>query len=273
MMIPKIALIALCISAAYAKCGTPKITPDTSRIVGGKEAKPHSWPWMAALFMKQGIFGSFQQFCGGSLIAPDWILTAGHCFYGQTNTGKFKILLGAHYKNKAEDEQQWAYVKEIHMHPQYNPKTTQNDICLLKLTAPVKYTDYVSPVCIAEETDSVATNTYGYVSGWGTIKAQGVASDKLLQVDIPTIDQSKCKSLYSDAVIDGTMMCGGYDQGGKDSCQGDSGGPYVFQEGDGSFKQHGIVSWGYGCANPKQPGVYSRISALRSFITKTVGNL
>jgi secreted trypsin-like serine protease len=251
-------------------CGDPKIKPDTTRIVGGKEAKRNSWPWMAALF-KKPMFGTWYQFCGGSLIAPQWVMTAGHCFYRETNVKNFKILLGAHNKAQVEGTQFEAFVEEIHVNPDYDPSEITNDITLLKLTAPVTFTDEISPVCVAEKTDP-ADDTMGYITGWGTTRAGGSTSNVLMQTNVPIVSQAKCKDEYSHigATVDDTMICAGYEEGGKDTCQGDSGGPFVFQSDKGIWTQHGITSWGKGCAEPHYAGVYARVTALRKFIDDTM---
>jgi len=93
-----------------------------------------------------------------------------------------------------------------------------------------------------------------------------------MQTSVPIVNQAKCKDEYSHigANVDDTMICAGYDEGGKDTCQGDSGGPFVFQSANGIWTQHGITSWGKGCAEAHYAGVYARVTALREFINKTM---
>jgi secreted trypsin-like serine protease len=251
---------------ARIDCGVPAIKPDTTRIVGGKEAKQHSWPWMAALF--KNSFGSWYQFCGATLIHPEWVLTAGHCFYRETNVNNFKVKLGAHNKAQAESTQFEALVSEIHVHSEYNPSKTSHDMTLLKLKEPVNFTSEISPICVADTTDFVADGEMGWLTGWGTLSAGGSSSNVLMQVSVPVVKQEKCELEYPGR-IDDTMICGGFDEGGKDTCQGDSGGPWQFQKGT-TWTQFGITSWGRGCAQANYAGVYGRVTALREFINKYV---
>jgi len=249
-------------------CGKPAIQPNTAKIVGGTEAKPHSWPWMAALWTSSA-FGDYQ-FCGGSLINDQWILTAGHCFYGNDkDPSKFTIYLGAHDDSTLESTQIRAKVKKIFVNPQYNPSTTTHDTTLLLLAEKVTFTDAISPVCVADLNAELAAGTPGWLAGWGSTREGGSTTSVLNQVSVPIVDHAKCVKEYSGATVDETMICGGYDQGGKDTCQGDSGGPYMFNVG-GQWTQYGITSWGYGCAEPNYAGVYGSVAAMRQFIDDTI---
>ena len=89
-----------------------------------------------------------------------------------------------------------------------------------------------------------------------------------MQVSVPIVSDAKCKQAYGSAIHD-SMVCAGYDRGGKDSCQGDSGGPMVC-EFNGKFFLEGVVSWGHGCAAPGKYGVYARVRKLREWIDSTM---
>jgi secreted trypsin-like serine protease len=270
----------IAVAAADDDCGVPAIAPTNvggatgknsieGKIVGGVEANPHSWPWMVAL-LESGNF----QFCGGSLIAPQWIMTAGHCFYGHSNTpNKYTVRLGAHDDMNSESTQMDAKVEAIFVHPQFNPRAISHDITLLKLKNPVTYTDAISPVCLpaASDPDDPA-GTNGVVTGWGSTQEGGNTVQRLRQVVVPIVDHQVCKREYAlIGKLDDTMICAGLTNGGKDSCQGDSGGPFVFYKNN-KWVQTGIVSWGKGCAEAGYAGVYGRVASFLDFIQQTMDN-
>ena len=96
-------------------------------------------------------------------------------------------------------------------------------------------------------------------SGWGTLQSQGSSPNELHWVNVPAITNSECNKAdaYNGAITE-SMMCAGFPgTGGKDACQGDSGGPFICDD-NGKAVVAGVVSWGYGCAEAKYPGVYSR---------------
>jgi len=114
--------------------------------------------------------------------------------------------------------------------------------------------------------------TNGVVAGWGALKENGSASDALMQVVLPVVSTSQCKKSYGSSLVEETMICAGYDQGQKDSCQGDSGGPYFF-EGKQGYTLQGVVSFGAGCARPRFPGIYSRVTNYIDWIQTQIKSL
>jgi len=106
-----------------------------------------------------------------------------------------------------------------------------------------------------------AAGTMCTVSGWGTTSEGGSLARTLMKVDVPVVSDDDCRDAYGQNDIADSMICAGLDAGGKDSCQGDSGGPFMCGSG-----LDGIVSWGYGCAQPGFPGVYTQTSYFVSWI-------
>jgi len=272
------ALVAVALASpvpqdAPAQCGDPAVKPDTTKIVGGKDAIPYSWPWQVALF-KKPVFGTSYQFCAGTIISPEWVVTAGHCFYNDDkNPQKYQVKLGVF--NKSSDTEPGEVelgVSEIHVNPQYNPSQITYDITLLKLASPVTYSDHISPICLPAQGEALpAAGTGVFVTGWGATSQGGPDSPTLKQVNVPLVSDDDCKAAYPGQIYPDTQFCAGLKQGGKDSCQGDSGGPVVYQDPKtGNWKQLGITSWGNGCAQPNYYGVYSKVSAYIDFINQYV---
>ncbi|TAL50208.1 MAG: serine protease [Methylovulum sp.] len=239
-----------------------------SRIVGGVEATPGSWPWIVELSHLPDNYKG--QFCAGSLIRADWVITASHCVYGE-NTDSFHIVAGVH--NLKEDKGQQVKIKRIIMHPKYNNFTKDFDVALLQLKTPVK--NAVTLPMIPGNTD--LAGAMSTVIGWGNMSNNqyDFFPFKLQEVQLPIVSNQECRDLFEQKgqgpeAITNNMMCAGYFSGGKDSCQGDSGGPLMVQR-FGKWVLAGIVSWGDGCALPLNYGVYSRVSRFVGFINEKIG--
>ncbi|TKR57686.1 hypothetical protein L596_030356 [Steinernema carpocapsae] len=269
-----VALALFGVTHAIADCGRTPVNPDVSNfIVGGKIAKAYSWPWQVEFCLKDGR-GKCHLDCGGTIIDEQWIMTAAHCVDGMTNyPGSIGIKAGTfNYHDNNEPEEQIFDVLEIHEHPNYSqPVTYAHDMSLLKLNKKIKFGKHVQPVCVPKSVKNlVHKGKSAWVTGWGAVYEGGPVSAQLRQVQVPFLDMSVCEKEYPGKIDPVTMECAG--RKGVDSCQGDSGGPLVTKHVDnGRWYQAGIVSWGYGCAENRHAGVYSRPSSMCDFIEKTLG--
>lgn len=155
-------------------------------------------------------------------------------------------------------------VQRVLNHPNYNPRTTNNDISLIFLDAPLPY----SPIAASDPVDGVAESPGEkvMVAGWGRTSSGGPVSDAPQDVEVEIIAQDECNQKYDGEITD-TMVCAGREGGGYDSCQGDSGGP-LFAVDDDEYTLVGVVSWGIGCALPNYPGVYARVSVFEEWICR-----
>ncbi|XP_051256440.1 serine protease 27-like isoform X3 [Dicentrarchus labrax] len=239
------------------KCGMATLN---TKIVGGQDAPPGSWPWQASLN------SAFGQFCGGSLISDLWVLTAAHCI--SADDSEITAFLGRQSQSGPNPNEVSRTVVQTMCHRGYNQFTNDNDVCLLKLSAPVNFTDYIYPVCLASEDSEFYTGVNSWVTGWGRTD-NGTAADILQEADVPIVGNNQCKCAYPE--LTDNMICAGFKAGGKDSCQGDSGGPLVTKNGP-IWVQSGVVSFGNGCGLPKNPGVYARVSQYQEWISNITGS-
>jgi len=251
------ALIGLASAAPRASrilAKNPRITPLSEgghRIVGGENAKYGEFPHQITL-LRGGIHGSLM--CGGSLVAPGWVVTAGHCCHHQ-HANKLAVAVGNHHLKKEDSDQENIAVSEILLHEDYDSWTISNDICLLKLEHEATLGDKVKLIDFPEANEEYEEGTLCTVTGWGTTKAGGHLSDVLKKVQVPVVSDEECRAAYGESHIKDSMICAGLKEGGKDSCQGDSGGPFTCGN-----QLTGVVSWGKGCASPGYPGVYTQTS-------------
>ncbi len=238
-------------------------------IVGGTEATPGEYPWQARVTPS-----GYTIYCGGSLIATQWVLTAAHCVYGKS-ASSFTITLGDHNAYSNEGTEQTRSVSQIIVHPSYNSSTSDNDVALMKLSSAVTLNSRVQtiPLVTSPADDSlVAPGVMATVTGWGATSEGGSSSSVLREVAVPIVSNTTCNSSSSyGGEITANMLCAGYASGGKDSCQGDSGGPLAVANGS-SWKLAGVVSFGNGCARANYYGVYSRVSRFVSWINGYVGS-
>merc|ERR1712038_1556086 len=154
------------------------------------------------------------------------------------------VRVGSHHRLSDDPDQADIAVSHVYNHEDYDSWTITNDICMLHLedSADLSGQEYPSGhMCT--------------VSGWGTTSEGGALARILQKVDVPVVSDDDCRDSYGQNDIADSMICAGLDAGGKDSCQGDSGGPFMC-----GFGLDGVVSWGYGCAQPGYPGVYTQVS-------------
>ncbi|XP_067409132.1 plasminogen-like [Emydura macquarii macquarii] len=242
------------------ECGKAKRKPKLcpSRIVGGCKSNPHSWPWQISLRTSFNM-----HFCGGTLIAPQWVLTAKHCLERSSRPSSYRIFLGLHTERATESSVQMREVEKMFKEP------GGADIALLKMSSPAVINNEVIPACLPPENVVVGNRVECFVTGWG--ETQGTGGEGVLkETEAPVIENKVCnRPEFLNGRVHDNELCAGNIHGGADSCQGDSGGPLICAD-QGGYIIHGVTSWGLGCAAPMKPGVYVRVSRFVRWIERVM---
>ncbi|XP_019628532.1 PREDICTED: chymotrypsin A-like [Branchiostoma belcheri] len=228
-----------------------------TRVVGGEDAAPHSWPWQVSLQTADNA-----HYCGGVLVHEDWVLTAGHCLRSDFET--HKVILGEHDRTGDTEAVQEREIEYAFRHELYDFQTIQNDVMLLKLRTSAVLGDTVSAVCLPEQGETPSGPCW--ITGWGlngTNAGDGLAV-VLQQAELSLISDGDCGSLWGPVFNPACMICAGAaDKGG---CMGDSGGPLVCENSAGGYDVIGLVSFGERTCDPFYPTGFARVAAFRDWI-------
>ena len=202
-----------------------------------------------------------------------YVVTAAHCTAGQSAASLFVRLGDTSLDEEFEAEAFTVGVAAIKQHSQYDSSTLQNDISVLELVEAVSLTDYpnIKPVCLPEAAAQFPGEAV--VSGWGTVSYGGHLTSYLNEAGVTVFADGDCGSMNSQMTED--MLCAGLMAGGKDACQGDSGGPLVAADPARNLSMSlvGVVSWGFGCAQPDALGIYAEVSHFTQWLREQMPGL
>uniref|UniRef100_A0A3P9NZN5 Peptidase S1 domain-containing protein n=1 Tax=Poecilia reticulata TaxID=8081 RepID=A0A3P9NZN5_POERE len=240
-------------------------TPINSRIIGGQDASPGSWPWHVA-FTSDG----YNIICQGSLITDEWVLTAAQCSRSYYLSGAVLHLGATNQSGLGEVTRRVDYIACHENYTSYGG----DDICLVKLSAPVNFTDYIRPVCLAAENSTFYDGTSSWVTGFGYY----YYPNTLQEADVSVLGNTKCSCFYrtyyyyyyyyNGRSITDNMMCAGSENATKDAYYGDQGAALVTKK-DSIWVQSGIASYVYDHYLGR-PSVYTRVSQYHKWITDRI---
>uniref|UniRef100_F6S7Y6 MBL associated serine protease 2 n=1 Tax=Monodelphis domestica TaxID=13616 RepID=F6S7Y6_MONDO len=229
------------------------------RVFGGRKATVGQFPWQVML--------AGESLAGGALLYDNWVLTAAHAIHAQDDLSTLQIRMGVLNRLSSHYTEAWADAVFIHEGYTHDEANFNNDIALIKLKNHVEINSNVTPICLPRKNGShVNTNDLGTVSGWGRTE-RNLRARHLMYVELPVVDQQTCRAAFENKssggkplVLTDNMICAGFPSGGKDACTGDSGGPLAFLDPETkTWFVGGIVSWGVGCGEANQYGVYTNV--------------
>lgn len=230
------------------------------QMIGGERTSTREWPFMVAFRRPAGL--ASEHLCGGSLISPQWVLTAAHCGVAPGDVA----VLGRTDLTRSSEGVERVIVARAVSHEDYNATTLENDIALVSIPTVPGF----SPIRGAS---LPARTTALFGLGWGRTAEFGAPSPTLMVAGMRIFSQATCRVNYATRAarrmqVRDTMFCA--NGPGRDACKGDSGGPLVAGRGTSAVLV-GIVSFGDGCLQPDFPGVYTRVGSFTSWIQEKTG--
>ncbi|XP_060135754.1 acrosin-like [Zootoca vivipara] len=243
------------------------------RVMGGSNVLPGTWPWMVSVQTK--VQGSlYYHTCGGSLIGPQWVLSAVHCFPREKD--QYKLVLGSNRLTNLGPEAEQRFIKRLVKHEKYDNRLSQGevvfaDIALAEMDEPVNCSDYIQPACLPEESLPILTLGHCYVSGWGGLKPRDSRPPDIMQEGATsTYTRIQCGMRWGRK-IPTQNVCAGHEEGTISICRGDSGGPLMCREERSErYWVIGIASFApMYCGTAKVPSVFISTQYFLDWIQRT----
>lgn len=256
-------------SRSLSTCGTKGASGASASgvnmsIVNGQPATECEWRWQVGLRSSE----TGRPWCGGQLIHPEWVLTAAHC----AGSPNFNVVAGEFKPGETSGNEQSRWAVQVFRHPQYNSRTIDWDLALVRLESAMEINNCVGTVCLPTEGADVAPGSKCWITGWGTLASGGGTPELLQEAEVSILSQQECRDsdYAADAITDAMICAQGQNANGIiDACQGDSGGPLVC-EAAGKWTVYGATSWGRGCAGETYPGVWARVHEGLGWIEETM---
>lgn len=251
-------------------------------VVGGGPADPAAWPSTVALIRADATDDVAGQFCTGTAVAEDLVLTAAHCFSSITGeqsrtAADVRVVAGrADLTDRSVGTDRLGV--DLYVHPDFMAASHRNDVALLRVDAPLGV-----PIQRLAEAGRATPDpdTVGVILGWGRTgpgpEASSSSTAVLHEAHVPIVAAATCADAFDPSPDPYLHICAGgggtEDAPRPDACRGDSGGPLLFPVADEPAEQFGITAFGSTECGVGQPGVYASVSAARPFIDDVIAGL
>lgn len=259
----------------FNDCGTRNMDGAGFRITHATQGETEfgEFPWMVALFAGDSYV------CGGSLIRPNVVVTAGHCVFSRQN--ERLVVRAGEWDSKTTDEVlafQEQTVSQVIIHENYHQKFLFNDIALLVLEKSFLPDEHIQLLCLAPQGKSFDGKENCIATGWGKERFDSPSYQNILKkVELPIMGHEKCQSAFRKTRLGSTFqlhrsfMCAGGEEG-VDTCTGDGGSPLACPsvENGNRYQLAGIVAWGIGCGQAGVPGAYAKASLHTEWIERNI---
>ncbi|XP_011188919.1 brachyurin [Zeugodacus cucurbitae] len=238
-----------------------------NRIVSGSPASLGQFPWQVIL-KKDPIEDLL---CGGSIIAANWVLTAGHCTYGLSS---IFIMFGTVLLNNPNALNMTS--TQLYINPNYNGETLNNDVSLIQLPTPLTFSKYIQPIQLVTNNDA----NFNFIGQVATIAGFGLTDDDnldssniMLYARVQIINNSQCADVFGTSVVIPSTLCAKGENGTDMSiCSGDSGGPLITRDTNGNWMQIGINSFvAQDMCTMMYPSGYARLTSFLGYISQVTG--
>lgn len=244
--------------------GSAQVTTATSEIIGGTTAKAGQFPFFAS------VTASSNWLCGASLVAPDILISAGHC----SVAFKKGAIVGATIQGANTPGSVLVTIDQQVIHPNFQ-NFMHNDVMILKVSPPVTS---ITPIPIDLNPSLPSVNEPLEIIGFGKTSDTSGISNTLQEARVLEVPSSQCQAIYGNVIVPTQHICVSNSKPFRGTCSGDSGGPLLGKGGSHSLSTNdqnvtfGVLSFGASTCT-QGPSVYTRLSGYTSWIVPTICSL